>query len=66
MTRCTTPVRRDLLTQRLLEASAALSGWQASAVAGEAGETLAALVRDLSEEGRRQEEAAREVAELLA
>jgi len=47
-------VRRDLLTQRLLEASAALSGW------------LAALVRDLGEEGRRQEEAAREVAELLA
>jgi len=28
---------RDLLTQRLLEASAALSGWQASAVAGKAG-----------------------------
>jgi len=57
---------RDLLTQRLLEASAALSGWQASAVAGEGGETLAALVRDLSEESRHQEEAAREVAELLA
>jgi len=57
---------RDLLTQRLLEASAALSGWQASAAAGEGGQTLAALVRDLSEEGRHQEEAAREVAELLA
>jgi hypothetical protein len=57
---------RDLLTQRLLEASAALSGWQAATVAGERAETLAALVRDLGEEGRRQEEAAREVAELLA
>ena len=57
---------RDLLTQRLLEASAALSRWQASTVAGEGAETLGALVRDLGEEGRRQEEAAREVAELLA
>jgi hypothetical protein len=57
---------RDLLTQRLLEASAALSGRQAATVAGEGAETLAALVRDLGEEGRRQEEAAQEVAELLA
>jgi hypothetical protein len=57
---------RDLLTQRLLEASAALSGWQAVTVEGEGAETLAALVRDMGEEGRRQEAAAREVAELLA
>ena len=57
---------RDLLTQRLLEASAALSGWQAATVEGEGAETLAALVRDMGEEGRRQEAAAREVAELLA
>jgi hypothetical protein len=57
---------RDLLTQRLLEASAALSSWQAATVGGEGAETLAALVRDMGEEGRRQEAAAREVAELLA
>jgi len=57
---------RDLLTQRLLEASAALSGWQAATVEGEGAQTLAALVRDMGEEGRRQEAAAREVAELLA
>jgi len=57
---------RDLLTHRLLEASAALTGWQAATLVGEGGDTLAALVRDLGEEGRRQEEAAREVAELLA
>ena len=52
--------------QRLLEASAALSGWQAATVEGERAQTLAALVRDMGEEGRRQEAAAREVAELLA
>jgi len=57
---------RDLLTQRLLEASAAVSGWQAASVEGESAEGLAALVRDMGEEGRRQEAAAREVAELLA
>ena len=61
---------RDLLTQRLLEASAALSGWHAASVegagAGVGADALAALVRDMSEEGRRQEAAAREVAELLA
>jgi len=57
---------RDLLTQRLLEASAALSGWQAATVEGEGAQTLAVLVRDMGEEGRRQEAAAREVAELLA
>jgi hypothetical protein len=57
---------RDLLTQRLLEASAAVSGRQAATISGDGAETLAALVRDLGEEGRRQEEAAREVAELLA
>jgi len=57
---------RDLLTQRLLEASAVLSGRQAATVEGEGAATLAALVRDMGEEGRRQEEAAREVAELLA
>ncbi|MGH7546955.1 MAG: hypothetical protein ACREMM_02115, partial [Gemmatimonadales bacterium] len=58
---------RDLLTQRLLEASAALSAWQARAVdgEGEVADTLAELARDLGEEGRRQEAAAREVAELL-
>jgi hypothetical protein len=57
---------RDLLTQRLLEASAAVSGRQAATISGDGAETLAALVRDLGEEGRRQQEAAREVAELLA
>jgi protein kinase-like protein len=56
---------RDLLTQRLLEASAALSSWQAGTGQAEGTETLAELVRDLGEEGRRQEAAAREVAELL-
>ena len=57
---------RDLLTQRLLEASAALSGWQARAVEAEGTRALGELARDLDEEGRRQEAAAREVAELLA
>ncbi|HVH69331.1 MAG TPA: serine/threonine-protein kinase [Gemmatimonadales bacterium] len=56
---------RDLLTQRLLEASAALSDWQAGAVRAGGTETLSELTRDLGEEGRRQEAAAREVAELL-
>jgi hypothetical protein len=57
---------RDLLTQRLLEASAALSGWQARVLEGEGTDTLADLTRDLDAEGRRQEAAAREVAALLA
>jgi hypothetical protein len=57
---------RDLLTQRLLEASAALSGWQARALQGEGTDDLAVLTRELDDEGRRQEAAAREVAELLA
>jgi len=57
---------RDLLTQRLLEASAALSGWQARAAGGEGTELLGELARDLDEEGRRQEAATREVAALLA
>jgi len=57
---------RDLLTQRLLEASAALSGWQARVLDGEGTDALASLTRDLDAEGRRQEAAAREVAELLA
>jgi protein kinase-like protein len=57
---------RDLLTQRLLEASAALSAWQASAAETPDTETLGELARDLGEEGRRQEAAAREGAELLA
>lgn len=58
---------RDLLTQRLLEASAALSRWHAAALeAGGEGGSLAGLARDLDEEGRRQEEARREIAALLA
>jgi len=57
---------RDLLTQRLLEASAALSGWQARVLEGEGTDTLADLTRDLDAEGRRQEAAAREVAAFLA
>ncbi len=59
---------RDLLTQRLLDASAALSGWQAHALTSAEGGsgTLAELALNLDEEGRRQAEAAREVADLLA
>lgn len=57
---------RDVLTQRLLEASAALSGWQARATEGEGTDTLNELARALGDEGRRQEAAARAVAELLA
>ncbi len=57
---------RDLLTQRLLEASAALSSWQAGAVQVDAAGTLVELIQELGEEGRRQEAAAREVATLLA
>lgn len=57
---------RDVLGQRLLEASAALSRWQASGAGTGETDALADLVRDLDDEGRRQEEAAREVAALLA
>jgi len=56
---------RDALTQRLLEASAALSGWQARTAAGTGMDALGDLTRDLDDEGRRQADAAREVAELL-
>ncbi len=56
---------RDVLSQRLLEASAAVSRWQAGA-AGTETDALTDLARDLDDEGRRQEEAAREVAALLA
>ena len=55
----------DLLTQRLEEASAALSRWQA--VQGvEAAENLGRLARELNEESRYQHEAAQEVEALLA
>jgi len=57
---------RDLLTQRLLEASAALSGWQAGAAPAGDADQLGDLARELDAEGRRQAEAAREVVELLA
>ena len=57
---------RDLLTQRLLEASAALSGWQARTAPAEDADQLGELARELDAEGRRQAEAAREVVELLA
>jgi hypothetical protein len=54
---------RDLLVQRMQEASAALSRWQA---ARNNGERLGALARELSDESRFQQEAAREVESLLA
>jgi hypothetical protein len=57
---------RDLLTHRLLEASAALSGRQALAIESDRAEWLGELTRELGEETRRQEDAAREVAELLS
>ncbi len=56
---------RDLLTQRLQDASAALSRWQAAQGVG-VGESLGNLARELSEESRYQEEAAHEVEALLA
>jgi len=56
---------RDLLTQRLQDASAALSRWQA-AQGAEAGESLGRLARELNEESRYQQEAAHEVEALLA
>jgi len=56
---------RDLLTQRLQEASAALSRWQAAQGIG-VGESLGVLARELDEESRYQQEAAHEVEALLA
>jgi len=56
---------RDLLTQRLEDASAALSHWQAAQGAG-VGESLGNLARELDEESRYQQEAAHEVEALLA
>jgi len=56
---------RDLLTQRLQDASAALSRWQAAQGVG-VGESLGRLARELNEESRYQQEAAHEVEALLA
>jgi hypothetical protein len=56
---------RDLLTQRLQDASAALSRWQAAQGAG-VGESLGRLARELNEESRYQQEAAHEVEALLS
>lgn len=52
-----------LLTQRLQDASAALSRWQA---AQGAGESLGELARELNDESRYQQDAAQEVELLLA
>jgi hypothetical protein len=54
---------RALLTQRLEEASAALTRWQA---AQGAGESLGELARELNDESHYQHEAAREVESLLS
>ena len=54
---------KDLLVQRLQDAGVALSRWQASQGAGE---NLAALARELSDESRHQREAAEEVEALLS
>ncbi len=54
-----------LCIHRLLQPLAAWSSWQAGAAAAEGTEALPELARDLAEEGRRQEAAASEVAELL-
>jgi hypothetical protein len=56
---------RDLLTQRLEDAIAALGRWQAAQGVGVA-ESLGTLARELNEESRYQEEAAHEVEALLA
>jgi predicted Ser/Thr protein kinase len=56
---------RDLLAQRLLEASASLSRWQASSQTMSVGANLHDLAQALSEEARIQNEAAAEIAELL-
>jgi hypothetical protein len=59
---------RDLLTERLVEASSALSHWQASAATQlDTGPgSLAELAAELKAEARRQQDAAREVEALLA
>jgi hypothetical protein len=54
---------RALLTQRLQDASAALTRWQA---AQGAGESLGELARELNDESRYQQDAAHEVESLLA
>lgn len=54
---------KELLVQRLQDASVALSRWQA---AQNNGERLGELARELSEESRYQQEAAHEVEALLA
>jgi len=56
---------RDLLTQRMQDASAALSRWQAAHGIG-VGESLGTLARELNDESRYQQEAAHEVEALLA
>jgi len=56
---------RDMLTQRLQDASAALSRWQAAQGEG-VGESLGRLAQELNEESRYQQEAAHEVEALLA
>jgi hypothetical protein len=56
---------RDLLTQRLQDASAALGRWQAARGVG-VGESLGTLARELNDESRYQQEAAHEVEALLA
>ena len=56
---------RALLAQRLEDASAALTRWQAVQGA-DAGESLGKLARELNEESRYQQEAAHEVEALLS
>jgi hypothetical protein len=56
---------RDLLTQRLEDASTALSRWQAAQGVG-VGESLGRMARELNEESRYQQEAAHEVEAVLA
>ncbi len=56
----------DLLTHRLLEASAALSQWQATMRGTHGpGQDLVELAQALNEDSRVQAEAAREIADLL-
>ena len=56
---------RDLLTQRLEEAIAVLSRWQAAQGVGVA-ESLGELAEELNDESRYQQEATREVEALLS
>jgi hypothetical protein len=56
---------RDLLTQRLLGASAALSRWQATTRGVSTADDLGALARSLDDDARLQAEAAREIDQLL-